>query len=121
MSDENNQNEQNPAYLFRKTLKNTTETQAEFLRRMVSMQFETMQGFMNVLQTITNFNAVFKATVQSNGRISIPEAEREALGIQDGDLVQVIIVPLEKGKERERIKDDSQKFQTKQEGGGKIE
>lgn len=121
MSNENDQNEQNPTYLFRKVLKNSTETQAEVLRRMASMQFETIQGFMNVLQTITNFNAVFKATVQSNGRISIPEAEREALGIQDGDLVQVIIVPLEKGGERYRIKDDSQKFQTKQEGGGKIE
>lgn len=121
MSDEENQNKLNPAYLFRKTLKSGTETQAEFIKRMASMQFETMQGFMNILQTITNFNAVFKATVQSNGRISIPEAERQALGIEDGDLVQVIIVPLEKGKERSRIKDDSQKFQTKQEGGGNIE
>lgn len=116
-----NQDELNPAYLFKKTLKNSTETQADFLRRMASMQFETMQGFMNVLQTITNFNAIFKATVQSNGRISIPEAEREALGIEDGDLVQVIIVPLEKGRERSKVKDDSQKFQTKEGGGGKIE
>jgi AbrB family looped-hinge helix DNA binding protein len=117
MSDEENTN---PAYLFRKAFKSGTETQADFLKRMASMQFETIQGFMNVLQTITNFNAIFKATVQSNGRISIPEAEREALGIQDGDLVQVIIVPLEKGKER-RGKDDSQKFQTKEKGGGNIE
>jgi len=121
MSDEERQNETNPAYLFKKALKSGTDTQAEFLKRMASMQFETMQGFMNMLQTITNFNAVFKTTVQSNGRISIPEAERAALGIRDGDLVQVIIVPLEKGKERNKVKDDSQKFQTKQEGGGNIE
>ncbi|MEM2760754.1 MAG: AbrB/MazE/SpoVT family DNA-binding domain-containing protein [Nitrososphaerales archaeon] len=119
MTQNENENDTNPAYLFSKTLKRSTETQAEFLRRMASMQFETMQGLMNVLHTITNFNAVFKATVQSNGRISIPEAEREALGIEDGDLVQVIIVPLEKGKERTKVKDDSQKFQIK--GGVKIE
>ncbi|MBM3910597.1 MAG: AbrB/MazE/SpoVT family DNA-binding domain-containing protein, partial [Thaumarchaeota archaeon] len=37
-----------------------------------------------------------KTTVGSNGRISIPEAERDALGIKEGALVQVIILPLEK-------------------------
>ncbi|MFQ5969475.1 MAG: AbrB/MazE/SpoVT family DNA-binding domain-containing protein [Nitrososphaerales archaeon] len=93
-----NENEkQTPEYMFKKTLKKGTEAQAEFVKRMASMQFDAMQGFLGLLQTLTNFNAVFKATVQSNGRISIPEAEREALGIADGDLVQVIIVPLEKG------------------------
>lgn len=121
MNNEENEEKLNPAYLFRKALKSGTDTQAEFLKKVASMQFETMQGFMNVLQSITSFNAVFKATVQSNGRISIPEAERQALGIEDGDLVQVIIVPLEKGKERYKTKDDSQKFQTNRKGGGNIE
>jgi bifunctional DNA-binding transcriptional regulator/antitoxin component of YhaV-PrlF toxin-antitoxin module len=37
---------------------------------------------------------MFKTNVQSGGRISIPEAERQALGIEEGDLVQVIIIPL---------------------------
>jgi AbrB family looped-hinge helix DNA binding protein len=37
---------------------------------------------------------MFKTTVQSGGRISIPEAERQALGIEEGDLVQVIVIPL---------------------------
>ena len=36
----------------------------------------------------------FKTTVGSNGRISIPEAERDALGIEEGDLVQIIITPI---------------------------
>ncbi len=116
MSDE--ENPLDPTYLFKKVLKKGTESQADFLRRLASMQFDTMQGFMNVLQSVTSFSAVFKASVQSNGRISIPEAEREALGIKDGDLVQVIIVPLEKGKDRK--KGDSQRFQDK-EGGEKIE
>ena len=93
----NNENE-SPEHVFNKTLKKGAETQAEFVKRMASMQFDAMQGFLGMLQTLTNFNAVFKASVQSNGRISIPEAEREALNIEDGDLVQVIIVPLEKGR-----------------------
>jgi AbrB family looped-hinge helix DNA binding protein len=92
-----NQNQTDSESMF-KALKKGAETQSEFVKRMATMQFDAMQGFMNMLQTLTNFNAVFKATVQSNGRISIPEAEREALHIEDGDLVQVIIVPLEKGK-----------------------
>jgi AbrB family looped-hinge helix DNA binding protein len=40
----------------------------------------------------------FKTTIGSNGRISIPEAERDALRINEGDLVQVVVIPLEKKK-----------------------
>jgi bifunctional DNA-binding transcriptional regulator/antitoxin component of YhaV-PrlF toxin-antitoxin module len=39
---------------------------------------------------------MFKTTIQSGGRISIPEAERQALKIDDGDLVQVIVIPIER-------------------------
>ncbi len=95
----NNENEeQSPEYVFKKTLRKGAEAQSEFVKRMASVQFDAMQGFLGMLQTITSFNALFKATVQSSGRISIPEAERDALNIEDGDLVQVIIVPLEKGR-----------------------
>ena len=38
--------------------------------------------------------AVFKTRVQSGGRISIPDAERDALGIDEGDLVQAFIIPI---------------------------
>jgi len=41
-------------------------------------------------------NSAFKTSVGSNGRISIPEAERDALGLKEGDLVQVVIIPIEK-------------------------
>lgn len=41
--------------------------------------------------------ATFKTRVQSGGRISIPDAEREALDIDEGDIVQTIVIPLEKG------------------------
>lgn len=73
--------------------------QIDVMKRMLSMQIDAMQNFANMLQLLTRFNAVFKTTVQSNGRISIPDAERKALGIDEGDLVQVIIIPLEKRKD----------------------
>ena len=38
--------------------------------------------------------ATFKARVQSGGRINIPDAEREALGIEEEDIVQAVIVPV---------------------------
>ena len=41
--------------------------------------------------------AVFKTRVQSGGRISIPDTEREALGIEEGDIVQTVVVPLTDG------------------------
>lgn len=39
--------------------------------------------------------ATFKTRVQSGGRISIPDAEREALDIEEGDIVQAVIVPIQ--------------------------
>ncbi len=42
--------------------------------------------------------ATFKARVQSNGRVSIPDAEREALDIEEGDIVQAIIVPVKRNR-----------------------
>lgn len=38
--------------------------------------------------------ATFKTRVQSGGRISIPDAERQVLGIDEDDIVQAIIVPV---------------------------
>ena len=40
--------------------------------------------------------ATFKCRVQSGGRISIPDAERDALDIDEGDLVQTIVIPIER-------------------------
>ncbi|MFW6437055.1 MAG: AbrB/MazE/SpoVT family DNA-binding domain-containing protein [Halococcoides sp.] len=38
--------------------------------------------------------ATFKTRVQSGGRLSIPDAEREALGIDEGDIVQAVVLPV---------------------------
>jgi len=39
-------------------------------------------------------NSMFKVRVGKQNRITIPDAEAEALGIEEGDLVQVIVIPL---------------------------
>lgn len=43
----------------------------------------------------------FKTRVQSGGRISIPDAEREALDIQEGDIVQTIVVPVKRKRDED--------------------
>ncbi len=40
--------------------------------------------------------ATFKTRIQSGGRITIPDAEREVLDLEDGDIVQAVIVPLKR-------------------------
>jgi hypothetical protein len=43
--------------------------------------------------------ATFKTRVQSGGRISIPDAEREALDIEDGDIVQTVVIPVKRNRD----------------------
>ena len=43
--------------------------------------------------------AMFKTRIQSGGRISIPDAEREALDIGEGDIVQTVVVPVKRNRE----------------------
>lgn len=72
------------------------DAQLEALRKATLGQAEAVGGFLSSLNTFSRFSAVFKTTVQKAGRISIPEAERRALGIKEGDLVQVVVIPLKK-------------------------
>ena len=67
------------------------------LERLMSGGFPNLQEQMReALLTFTEKNAVFKTKVQRGGRISIPEAERDVLGIDEGDIVQVILAPVKK-------------------------
>ncbi|CAI48334.2 homolog to PHA granule-associated 12K protein [Natronomonas pharaonis DSM 2160] len=43
--------------------------------------------------------ATFKTRVQSGGRVSIPDAEREALDIEEGDIVQAVVVPVKRKRD----------------------
>jgi hypothetical protein len=81
---------------FKKAISKGSEAQKDFIRQFSNIQQDAMQNYFAVLQSLTFNNAMFKTTVQSGGRISIPEAERQALNIEDGDLVQVIVVPIER-------------------------
>ena len=85
-----------PVEAFKKAITKGSEAQKDFIKQFSNIQQDTMQNYFAVLQSLTFNNAMFKTTVQSGGRISIPEAERQALNIEDGDLVQVIVVPIER-------------------------
>jgi hypothetical protein len=85
-----------PVEAFKKAIEKGSEAQKDFMKQFSNIQQDTMQNYFAVLKGLTFYNAMFKTTVQSGGRISIPEAERQALNIEDGDLVQVIVVPIER-------------------------
>lgn len=85
---------------FKNALEKGRDAQRDFVKQFSSIQQDAMQNFFSMLQGLTYYNAMFKTTVQSGGRISIPEAERQALNIEDGDLVQVIIVPIERKRKK---------------------
>src|SRR3954462_15281247 len=85
-----------PVSTFKKAVDKGSEAQKEFLKQFSSIQHDAMQKFFSTLQGLDYYNAMFKTTVQSGGRISIPEAEREALNIEEGDSVQVILIPIER-------------------------
>lgn len=80
-----------PFNQFQQAGEQAAEQQTELMR-----QFLTgggMSGF-SQLDAMTRSMATFKTRVQSGGRISIPDAEREALDIDEGDIVQTIVIPI---------------------------
>ncbi|WP_276273472.1 AbrB/MazE/SpoVT family DNA-binding domain-containing protein [Haloarcula litorea] len=73
---------------------NAVEQQQQMLRQLFANG--STPGFdMNQLGAMSQM-ATFKTRVQSGGRISIPDAEREALGIEEGDIVQTVVLPVSK-------------------------
>jgi hypothetical protein len=93
------------------------ETQTNVMKNVASMQSKSMDAMFNLGQIMPNFMnwGAYKTSVGSNGRISIPEAERTALGLnpeaertalglKEGDLVQVIVLPLEKKSLNREVK-----------------
>ena len=94
-----------PVEAFKKAITKGSEAQKDFIKQFSNIQQDAMQNYFAVLQSLTFNNAMFKTTVQSGGRISIPEAERQALKIEDGDLVQVIVVPIERRRKESMQKE----------------
>jgi len=96
----------NPLETLRDVSDKTRQTQSNIMDNMSSMQTKSMDTMFNIGQMLPSFMnwGAYKTTISSNGRISIPEAERNALGLGDGDLVQVIILPIAKKSKIKEVK-----------------
>lgn len=101
----NNQNTQtfNPLETLKEVSETARTTQSQIMENVASLQNKSMDTMFNIGQMLPSFLnwGAYKTTVGSNGRISIPEAERNALGLGEGDLVQVIVLPIAKKSNRE--------------------
>ena len=88
-------NQFDPSEMYKQWLQNLSQSQ-NFMNNMNTQQQSMQNPFGNFQNMIPNFLTwgAFKTNVGSNGRISIPEAERDALTVAEGDLVQIIVVPL---------------------------
>ena len=96
----------NPLETLKGVSDSTRQAQANMMDNMSSMQNKSMDTMFNIGQMLPSFMnwGAYKTTISSNGRISIPEAERNALGLGDGDLVQVIILPIAKKSKNREVK-----------------
>jgi AbrB family looped-hinge helix DNA binding protein len=96
----------NPLDTLREVSDSTRQAQSNLVQSMSSMQNKSMDTMFSIGQMLPSFMnwGAYKTTISSNGRISIPEAERNALGLGDGDLVQVIILPLAKKSKNKEVK-----------------
>jgi len=104
----NNQGNQtfNPLETLKTISDTTRNTQTNLMENISSLQnksLETMFNIGHMLPSFVNWGA-YKTTIGSAGRISIPEAERNALGLGEGDLVQVIILPIGKKTGDQEVK-----------------
>ena len=99
--------ESNPLEMLNEISERTAKAQSEFVQNLANMNPNTMFNLFNPSQFLPSLLswATFKTSIGSNGRISIPEAEREALGIKEDDLVQVVVVPVQRKKPKEEVKE----------------
>ncbi|WP_428324035.1 AbrB/MazE/SpoVT family DNA-binding domain-containing protein [Nitrosopumilus sp.] len=96
----------NPLDTLKEVSDNTRQAQSTMMENMSSMQNKSMDTMFSIGQMLPSFMnwGAYKTTISSNGRISIPEAERNALGLGEGDLVQVIVLPIAKKSKAREVK-----------------
>ena len=89
-----------PGMPFAQQFQNASEDAVErlFKQFMSAGAGSGFDGF-SQLGAMSMGTAMFKTRVQSGGRISIPDAERETLDIEDGDIVQTIVIPVKRNSE----------------------
>ncbi|ELY53065.1 MULTISPECIES: AbrB/MazE/SpoVT family DNA-binding domain-containing protein [Natronococcus] len=106
MTDDSDRSPWFPPSMFAEQMQSAGEQVAESQQEMLKQLLEA--GSANPLESASSFGpmnmgtATFKARVQSGGRISIPEPEREALDIEEGDIVQTIVVPVKRNREEDQ-------------------
>lgn len=98
--DEGQTNEEptSPAALFARQMQNASEQAVEQQTQLFKQLFGASTPLSNQLNAFSTGMGSFKARVQSGGRISIPDTERETLDIQEGDVVQTFIVPVSRDR-----------------------
>jgi hypothetical protein len=86
-----------PPALLGKGLQQASEQAVEQQTELVRQLLAGSTGGMPSAQlgAMSRSMATFKTRVQSGGRVSIPDAEREALDIDEGDIVQTIVIPID--------------------------
>ena len=96
----------NPVEALKEITDKASETQTNVMKNFANFQSKGMDTLFNMGQIMPNFMnwGTYKTSVGTNGRISIPEAERDALGLREGDLVQVMILPLAKKSKKTEVK-----------------
>jgi len=81
---------------FQQAGEQAVEQQQQFLQQLLGASSSGMSvpqlGAMSQMAT-------FKTRVQSGGRISIPDAEREALDIEESDIVQTVVIPVKRNRD----------------------
>jgi hypothetical protein len=89
------------AQQFQDASEDAVERQMKLFERFMSGGGAGGGGFdgFSQLGAMSMGTAMFKTRVQSGGRISIPDAERETLDIEDGDIVQTIVIPVKRNSE----------------------
>ncbi len=102
----NKAQEFNPVEALKEITDKASETQTNVMKNFANFQAKGMDTLFNMGQIMPNFLSwgTYKTSVGTNGRISIPEAERDALGLREGDLVQVMILPLAKKSKNKEVK-----------------
>jgi hypothetical protein len=83
---------------FQEASEKAAEQQADFVRQLWNSGSGANGMDLPGLAASSMGTATFKTRVQSGGRISIPDAEREALDIAEGDIVQTVIVPVKRDR-----------------------
>lgn len=74
----------------------------------LKMQTNLIEMITTALNNLAKLNpmqsntAIFRAKLQSGGRLSIPEADRIALDLKEGDVVKVIVIK-ELGGEKDGV------------------